>query len=376
MNHPLNPTARALLTPTQDLIRAGHTGHSLARRVRSGELIRPRRGWYADPDTWREAPAEAKHLAAIWAAQRASRTDPLFAQRSAATLHGLPVWSRWLQSTGVRVAHHDRPATLDNPLATRQFVGPGYRGSRNPHVQYLHESVDLTHTTRIAGLRLTTAERTLFDLARSESFEVALACADQYLRETVRVGALVDMAGWRAWQARLNAMIAAAHGRAGIAQARALSALADPRADSPLESVSRLRFLQLGIDVEPQHPVRSEHGGTLHLDFWLLALAFFGECDGKQKYLDDAFRGGKSAAEVVYAEKRRHDWVTGVTGRRGIRWGAPDVATAARFAARLTAFGVPVPGSPTRRFGPEIRRFLARLPSSGGATFGRGPPSG
>ena len=90
----------------------------------------------------------------------------------------------------------------------------------------------------------------------------------------------------------------------------------------------------------------AESGSTLYLDFHFVGLRVFGECDGRSKYTDPILRGSRTAEEVVYAEKRRHDWIVGTTGMRVIRWGAADVRTAARFADRLRAFGVPVPGRP------------------------------
>lgn len=228
-------------------------------------------------------------------------------------------------------------------------------------MRYRQGHVTHSDTAGFSGLQVTTAERTLFDLTQTEPFEVALACADQHLRATARTGTVVDSEAMQGWRDRTLARIGGKQSSAWSTRARALVALADPRADSPLESISRLRFLQLGIDVELQYPVRSERGGIYLLDFWLLNAPYFGECDGKHKYTDPGLRGGRSPEEVVYQEKRRHDWVSGSTGRRGLRWGAPDVMTVAAFAKRLRAFGVAIPGAPSQRYGPEVAALLASL---------------
>ncbi|TDP91531.1 hypothetical protein EDF62_2148 [Leucobacter luti] len=350
--------ARALCIPTHELRRAGHTAFSLRQRVASGSLLRLRQGWYIDPKALEHASDSVKqHAVMLVTHQDASRT-PLLSHRSAATVHGFPVWSNWLRTVGGAASQRV------DPLTTHQTVPPGHRSSRTAGVRYAHGTVPHADIVELGGFRVTSAERTLIDLARSEPFELALSCADQYLHETVRVGTQVDFESWSEWRAQMLTRITPLAGSRGVGRARALVALADPRADSPLETVSRLRFLQNGIDVEPQHPVRSERGSSYFLDFWLLNQPFFGECDGKVKYTDSRLRGGQSAEQVVYREKLRQDWVTATTGRRGVRWGAAHVGTGALFARRLRAFGVRIPAQtrPTRRFGADAARVLGTLP--------------
>lgn len=118
--------------------------------------------------------------------QRNQTRFSLGARRSAATLHGFPVWSEWLHATGGR----DSPDTGQ----VQVIVDPTYRSSRSASLQYIRERVPPSDVVSAAGVRVTSPERTLIDLARSEPFEVALACADQHLRETVRVGVHVDVA--------------------------------------------------------------------------------------------------------------------------------------------------------------------------------------
>lgn len=213
----------------------------------------------------------------------------------------------------------------------------------------------------LAGFVLTSAERTVFDLARSEPFPIALACADAYVKRAFIVGRNIDHASLQAWRERMIQRADHMPRGRGMGAVRALAAIANPLADSPLESVSRLRLLQLGIVPELQVGVPSERGGTYFLDFLIRELGVFGECDGKSKYTNAALRAGRTAEEIVYAEKRRHDWIAGSQGLRGIRWGAAEAISAAILEQHLRAQGTHVPGRPTRSYGAQVARFLGGL---------------
>lgn len=356
--------AEALLIDADELARRGISSRGIADRVASGELTRVRRGWYAETAVLTASPPHVQQLASMLAAQREARRAVLFGHRSAATAHGLPVWSAWLRTTerrGARVPRTGSARSLRQVLSTDQIVSPGFRASRTPNVRYHQSVIPDSDRVEIAGFPVTSSDRTLFDIARSEPFSVALACADQYLRDAFRAGPHVDEERWRDWRAAFSERIEGATGVPGIRRVRALAALADPRADSPLESVSRLRLTQLGIDVEPQYAVASERATTYFIDFWFLDAPFFGECDGKSKYTNAGLRDGRSAEDVLYREKRRQDWIAGTTGRRAVRWGAADVVTTSALRRRLTAFGVPVPGRPSRRIDPATAAVLRGL---------------
>lgn len=126
--------------------------------------------------------------------------------------------------------------------------------------------------------------------------------------------------------------------------------------------MSRFRFQQLGIAVTLQVPVAARGRGSHYLDFVLDGLGFWGEADGRSKYLEPGLRGGRSAEEVVYEEKRRSDWIAGSTGLRVIRWGVAEVSSLRRFASHLQAHGVTLPAGPSIRWGHTVREFLRELP--------------
>ncbi|TQL40508.1 hypothetical protein FB468_3029 [Leucobacter komagatae] len=366
------------LLHTDDLLRQGLNHAHIARAVTEQRLTRIRRGYYVDGTRWRAALPEEKHLFAIRAAARATdalptrsatpsaqpalsltpspKFPPVFSHRSAATLHRWPVWAPWIAGFA------------SNPLRTSVTVGASRRASSSRVVKRFNAELLDDETLQMTGradeprILATSPERTLSDLARSDAFGVALVAADAHLRLVARVGRQTDPVALSGWRARMLAQAAVFESRPGSSAVRAMVQLADPRADSPLESISRMRFAQLGLDVDLQVPVKGPHGGTFFLDFYIPSLGLWGECDGRSKYTDARLRGGKSAEEIVYEEKRRADWITGKTGLRLIRWGVEEVRTLAAFTAYLRVLGVASPGNLARRPDPNVAATLTRVP--------------
>ena len=347
----------AHLTSRLDLLRRGASARDIAASVSEGRLHRLLPGWYAPAPFWTEADAPTRQLTLLSALRRSPRPPPIFSHLSAATLHELPVWSGWLGWE-----------SAPDPGLAHVLVRPGARGNAAAAVMRHRSSRDPADVTQLRGFSCTTPDRTLLDLARTVPFPVALAAADAVLAQSVRRGSELDLAAWQEWRARLLERARGLTGSRGVRAVRALAHLAHPLADSPLESVSRLRLLQLGIDVELQFPVASESGGTYRVDFRFAGLEVFGECDGSVKYREPEFLRGRSLDAVIESERRRYNWICGVTGMRGVRWGAREARTANGLAGHLRACHVPFPGRATRRFGPEVADFLDRLP--------RGEPSG
>lgn len=363
-----------LLTPTRGFERAGYNDRRLAAAVRARQLTRIRPGWYMPSGFWDAAAPATRHLTAILAAHLAADTPPLFSHRSAAVLHGLPVLPFGQMRVDFPPAHYlvagrtgPRTRLAPRPHQVHVTVSPDSTGNSNRSVLRHQASVGFHERAEVGGLSCTSTERTLLDVARTEPFAIALACGDALLRDRFRSSRhlpdeLAVASTLAAWRRQLLVASAPWAQRAGAVAVRALARLADPRADSPLESVSRLRFLQLGFDAELQVRVRSGHRRGFSLDFLLPGLGVWGECDGRVKYTDAALRAGRSAAEVVYDEKRRQDWIEGTTGLRCIRWGAAEVASPELFAEHLRAHGLCVPGRPVTTYGAETAEFLARLP--------------
>lgn len=79
------------------------------------------------------------------------------------------------------------------------------------------------------------------------------------------------------------------------------------------------------------------------VDFWLPDQGIAIEFDGEVKYRDPQLRGGRSAEDVVIAEKYREDRLRAFDEVRGvIRYGWKDVWDEAAFRAKLRRAGVPM----------------------------------
>lgn len=300
------------------------SSRAIARAVSAGTLVRVSRGWYVGGSEWASWTPEDRHLAQVIAVQEDAQPRPLFSHLSAAVLHGLPIYG--FVHSRVRVTQG---------LANRASSTPSVLRHRSDEASPECHGPD--------GLRMTAPDRTLRDVVRTESFERSIAAADAALRQFARQQRVVDDSAVEHWRGRMREEARLLAGRPGAARLRRIAAIADPQADSVLESVSRLQLLRLGFSVATQVPVKSPRGGWYFVDFELLDVGVLAECDGKQKYIDPKLLRGESASDRVYREKMREDWIRGVTGKRFVRWSSTDVATPERLARRLASFGVPIP---------------------------------
>lgn len=124
--------------------------------------------------------------------------------------------------------------------------------------------------TEIHGVRVTTPLRTALDLGRLRHRDRAIAALDQLLR--------LD----RFDKEELLEGIARFRGFRGVRQLRVLAPLADPRSESPGESVLRLRFHDAVLPAPtPQVEIRDEFGQFLARgDLVIEELRFLAEYDG------------------------------------------------------------------------------------------------
>lgn len=364
--------AKHIIADVTVLLRRGLSRREISAAAASGVLTRVRAGWYAETAPWTELTDAERQLAAVVALhaardRRSATALPVLSHRSAAALLGWPAWSGWYDHRIPAGGYDAVPGARYSCRAVHTTVRPTADGTCG--AARVRHRADLApgDIAIVHGFRCTSEIRTIVDLARSEPLEVALACADHALRTRVRAGRGsgrpddVDEEAWMRWRAELLARADALPYRRGTRAVRAVALLADPRADSPLESVSRLRFIQHGIDVDPQVPVHVG-GSTYWMDLALLGLRRFGECDGRVKYTDERLLRGQSLTDVLLAEKTRYDRICGATGWSGLRWGAREAATAQSFAAFLRECGVPVRSRASRRYGDDIGAFLDALP--------------
>lgn len=232
----------------------GWSKGKIDRAVASGKLVALRPGAYIEASDLTLREGAQRHLAELSALILTSRGDWHAARRSAAVLHGLPL-------LGVAPAE---------PLLTKDRVSRLERSpSRFQHISQLSPD----ERTVISGLACTGLARTVYDLARRESFRSGLIVADAALRTGMPRRALETLvqrhAGWP-----------------GNRSARRVVDAADGRSESPLESLARAACIDRDLPVfEPQVEVWWDGVLVGRLDgLWRGELVGF-EGDGAIKFI-------------------------------------------------------------------------------------------
>lgn len=294
----------------RDLLRRGYSEDDVRRAVRQQELRRLRPGAYLEPDDPRWRDAAARHRALVEATLGQLSPGAVVSGVSAAVLHGLPVWG-----TSLRTVHvtRDRPAGGRGGTSMRMHVGPLPDGD----------------VVLVGAVPVTSVARTVVDVSRTTPFETGVTVADAALHAD-----LVDLAA-------LRTALRDADGRHGVARARAVLAFADPRAESPGESRSRVRMDLQGVATPVlQHTVLDAAGRFVgRVDFWWPRTGTVGEFDGLEKY-GRSLRPGESIADAVVREKLREDALRAQPSvRRVVRWTWSDLDDLATVAARLPGRG-------------------------------------
>jgi hypothetical protein len=133
----------------------------------------------------------------------------------------------------------------------------------------------------VGGVTVTTPLRTAFDLGRLASRDWAMAALDALLR--------LD----RFSRSELLDGVERFRGQRGVVQLRGLAPLADARAESPGESVLRLRWTDLATlpQPEPQVGILLPNGHEIYrIDLGVRDLRFGVEYDGEQHHSSTADR--------------------------------------------------------------------------------------
>ncbi|SHG55523.1 hypothetical protein SAMN05443575_2241 [Jatrophihabitans endophyticus] len=251
---------RGFVLTAAELAGLGITRAAARTRTHHGTWTIAGHGYVAP--TAAPTPRHAHALAATAAGRR--RPADAISGRSGAVLHGLPLM-------GVpdvpRLTVRDESLGRVRPAAAGCFTG----WLANDEI------------TSWYGVAVATPSRTLVDLARHDRFDAIMA-ADA----AVRLG--------MATPATIESALVRAVGWPGVRQAREVLALADPLAESPLESVTRLRLHDDGF---PPPELQCWIGGY-RVDLCWPRFRLVLEVDGRVKYtavgLDD---------DVLWREKQR-----------------------------------------------------------------------
>ncbi|MEO7373723.1 MAG: hypothetical protein ABIW36_07440, partial [Terrimesophilobacter sp.] len=277
-----DPTPK--LVYARDLRDGYETRQQHARSVNGGTETRVARGVYTSADLWKHLDATERYLAHVRAVAYTRRNRPVLSHWSAAAVHGLPI-----------------VGALPREVHTTIGRATGGR-SRNGVVAHARLLAD-GDVVEVAGMLVTSIARTVLDVAAAGSFMVAVSIADSALH--------VDRFGRRpplTTRRELFAMWERSKPHRGFVRAKSVLDFADTRADSPLESVSRVNMRIIGCPRPLLQSSFSDYLGFIgETDFDWPDYAILGEADGGLKYLDPAYRNGRSAEEVVRDEKVRED---------------------------------------------------------------------
>lgn len=303
----------------RDLEDLGWDSRQIARALKAGQLIAVRRGVFARASELRDLKIEEQVVVRARSYGAIATSRPIFAGRTAAALHGLPL-----------IADDGR----------LHVCSPENRPGSASDVVRHRGDLSTDEITEIDGIACTSLVRTVADVARWESRESAVSAADAGLRAIAwTTSNTYDLD--KAETFRASAIEALDVSPRGRSRGRRVLEFADGRAERPGESISRVRLDELGFaSPSLQVAVDGPRGKTYWLDFGLDEANAWGEFDGKVKYRELADASGRSSREVVEAEKRREDWIRGTTGRTVVRWGWEHISDAATLGRRLAAFGV------------------------------------
>lgn len=248
-----------------------------------------------------------------------------FSHVSAAALWGLPIIGRWPDAVHARA--------------------PGRSGLRSRNGVVWHsDEFDDGEIESIDGFAVTSLSRTLIDLAKTASFESAVAALDYGTGSSVvRVDASHAVGVNK--EALLDRLDREGT-RRGSARALAACSFSDARAGSPGESLSRVQIRRLGYP-DPILPskIQRTDGGADYPDFeW---ESHFGEFDGHVKYTREEYKGCRTIEEIVWDEKLREDRLR-ATGKRVVRWTWREARQPDLLDRRLRSAGLePMRGTPS-----------------------------
>ncbi|MFJ3385573.1 MULTISPECIES: hypothetical protein [unclassified Curtobacterium] len=320
METPL-PIHRA--TPTRE---AGRTGSAMRRRTKHpgpDRLVRVGPNAFVRAVDWEAAGPRARYVTRVWA-RLARLGEPAVASHvSAAALHGLASLYGWPEQVHVTLPKSRyRSASNGLVLHTRPF------GAED--------------VARDGPLAATSIPRTVVDVALAGDVRAGVVLADSALRGGTPVAALDA------------ALRSSPRGR-GRRAAELVLEIADARSGSAAESLARVVFRELGLPEPVLQQVFVVDGRRMFVDFWFPEQGVVVEIDGRAKYSQPRYLGGRSPTEAFVDEKRRQEALLTVPDvRRVVRVEWADLHAPGPLAHRLRAAGLPCAVRP----GPSARLVL------------------
>ncbi len=324
---------------------AGISSRALERLVGTGILTRIRQGAFVLTSVWRTMWPDERYRLFVRATVAASPRPLVVSHLSAAVMHRLPLVGAWPQTVHV----------LDT----------GAGGGASARLLTSHRSVPESETVLIDGVRVTALVRTLVDVAIAETAERSVPALDAGLHAvraasdnaarmrgvpwgSEQMGAFAQQAELGLREQLHDELERLAPRRWRVRAERAID-FANGLADGPGESLSRVRFLELGFEI-PELQVRFDgaDGRDAFVDCFWRGVRKGGEFDGRYKYMRGAIlKPGQDPGEIVFAEKRREDALRTQLSSMA-RWVWDEVLPARTFFRFLTEHDVPR-AQPSRR---------------------------
>lgn len=294
----------------------GAAGALLDARDR-GAIVQVRRGVYLERTTFDRSTAVEQHRLRVLAVAH-QRPSAVFAGFSAAVLLGLPAVGRVPSEVVV--------------------LSPTQSGRRRNGVVELVRARPQDLAV-VGGVVTTSLVETLIEVARSLPLLNALTMVDAALRAPGFGGP-----GPRCGLGELRAAFESMARFPGCRRVSAVLERASMLSETPLETLSRVRFEELGFPtpVQQYQVRRLRSGRSARLDFAWPEHRVWGEADGGGKYLGDGAgdAAGRSATVVAH-EKRREDEIRAATGWTCARWDWADAWRGAPLRGILREAGLP-----------------------------------
>jgi very-short-patch-repair endonuclease len=204
----------------------------------------------------RDNPRWNQALLAISAMLTTPTPGAVASHETAALLHGLDLLNE----------PQENLVTLTRP--------PSSYAGRGDGIRFRSAELIPAHVTKAFGVSVTTAARTVMDIARISPFMDGVVVADSALRER------------KAAKAELNAVLDQCVRWPGVDRARQVAAFSDGRSESVLESCGRVTFERRGLErPELQVEIRTR-GGAFRVDYYWRKHQTIAEADGLMKYED------------------------------------------------------------------------------------------
>ncbi len=294
--------------PVSRLLDVGLTRAQVRSAVSAGGLIVLRRGIVLPGEDWESGSLDVRRR---WALQAALIAYPrAFASHdTAAWLRGLPDYRRESRSDG------PVPATTITRLGA---------GRRDDWLRIHGCDTPRSFVTDLGDVPVTDLARTSIELSATRSLRTAVVYLDAGMRLWVAEAAGRVPIREAVHDPRLRAA-ARLHWHAALGPyarhrwvrlVRVAVEIADPAAETVLESVSRASIAESDIPVPRLGvPVVGDDGRRYWVDMAWDEYRVIGEADGAVKYVD---------RDALVQEKRRQEAIE-AQGWRFVRWGMPDV---------------------------------------------------